>query len=201
MRVRRRRSEQWEGGGGATEKHLEFARRQHDLAGCPRVEFGAAQPLLDRLVERRDELATWQGELYLEGHRGTLTTQAHIKKKNRELELLLRQVEMLYACRPAQEYPSAELLDCWRAVLVNQFHDVIPGSSIGQVYRDTARDHAGVEQTLHALITRVLQADRESGKGVTAVNLLSHDIDAVVSLPTALAGAASVTLSDGQHCP
>ena len=174
-----------DGGGGPTETHIELGQRQQDLAGVPKVETGPAQPMLDRLQEQNEELPEWSGELYLELHRGTLTTQAANKRSNRKLELFLRRIEMLWSTRPAGAYPGEELLECWRALLTNQFHDILPGSSIGWVYEDTARDYGKIRETLEALEKRFLASagSEEEENAVTLVNVLSHRWEGVVRLP------------------
>ncbi len=130
-----------DGGGGPTEEIIETGLRQKDLEGCPQVEFGNAQEMLDRLAQKKDELPTWIGELYLEIHRGTLTTQAYNKKMNRFLELKLRELEVLYSALPFQHYPSETFDKMWKKLLINQFHDIIPGSSITPVYEDSRKDY------------------------------------------------------------
>ena len=190
-----------DGGGGPTETHIELGQRQRDLAGVPRVESGPAQPMLDRLREKSDELAEWSGELYLELHRGTLTTQAKTKRSNRKLELYLRRLEMLWSTCPAASYPDEELLECWKTLLTDQFHDILPGSSIGWVYEDTARDYAEIRSTLEALEKRFIAAAGETSDdtAMTLVNVLSHDCNQLIRLPDHAEGA--LRLTDDTECP
>jgi alpha-mannosidase len=124
-----------DGGGGPKAEHIEMGRRQADLEGSPRVRFGPACDFLRRLEKYRDRLPVWAGELYLELHRGTLTTQARVKQGNRKLEHRLRAVEMLWSCLPLEHYPQDQIDAIWKTVLLNQFHDIILGSSITEVYR------------------------------------------------------------------
>ncbi len=140
-----------DGGGGPTAEQIEAGLLQRDMAGVPSVRLGAAQAMFDRLHERRDELKEWRGELYLELHRGTYTTQAANKRSNRLAELQLRRIEMLFAGLPPAAYPAAELDRAWKTVLKLQFHDIIPGSSIGAVYEDSRKDYAEVFAALDAL--------------------------------------------------
>lgn len=138
-----------DGGGGPTERHLEFLRRGRLAPQYPEVASGkkALDFFKDARARSRD-LATWVGELYLEFHRGTYTTQAANKKSNRECEFLLRDAEWL-ACFTEgfpSKYPAAELEEAWKLVLLNQFHDIIPGSSVNEVYKDSAIDYAQVER-------------------------------------------------------
>lgn len=140
-----------DGGGGPSEEHIEFGLRQRDLAGCPRIEFGSAQSELDRLSEYSAQLSTWDGPLYLERHRGTLTTHALMKRRNRQLENRLRELELRFAARPAGEYPREKLRECWQRLLTNQFHDILPGSSITCVYEDAHQDYDQIAMELDAL--------------------------------------------------
>jgi len=178
-----------DGGGGATAEIIETGLRQADLEGSPRVRFGAAQEMLDRLGAQKPLLERWTGELYLELHRGTLTTQAQTKFMNRWCEHKLREVEMLYTLLPAADYPAAELDGLWKTVLRNQFHDILPGSSIRRVYETTQREHAEVQAALTALATRagerLFPPEPES---LTLVNTLSTPFTRPTPLPAAWAG-------------
>lgn len=178
-----------DGGGGATEEIIETGLRQADLEGGPRVHFGAAQEMLDRLGAKKPLLERWTGELYLELHRGTLTTQAKTKFMNRWCEHKLREVEMLYTLLPAADYPAAEMDGLWKTVLRNQFHDILPGSSIRRVYETTQREHAEVQAALTALTVRagerLFPPDPES---LTLVNTLSTPFTRPSPLPAAWAG-------------
>jgi alpha-mannosidase len=182
-----------DGGGGPKEEYIEMGLRQRDLEGSPRVCFGPAQSMLDRLGKERDKLETWVGELYLELHRGTLTTQAKNKKMNRRLESRLRQTEFMFSCLPLKEYPGEELDSLWKKLLINQFHDIIPGSSIHMVYEDSLRDYAEMESSLDSLIRRAagsLFAPREDS--ITLVNTLSYPFSKPVMLPLSWAGCNAV---------
>ncbi len=123
-----------DGGGGPKEEYVERALRLHNLNGCPRFHFGFAQPVLEKMAAYRSDLDTWCGELYFEFHRATLTTQAAIKRWNRRAEEALRAAEAVCAAAGADGYPAAAFDALWKAVLINQFHDIIPGSSIHRVY-------------------------------------------------------------------
>jgi len=130
-----------DGGGGPKEENIELGRRMKDLESAPRVRFASAREFFHGLEQYRDKLATWSGDLYLELHRGTFTTQAQVKKSNRRLEHKLRSLEMLLSCLPTGEYPIRELDAIWKKLLLNQFHDIIPGSSITKVYEVTHAEH------------------------------------------------------------
>jgi alpha-mannosidase len=130
-----------DGGGGPKEENIELGRRMKDLEGAPRVRFAPAREFFRWLEPYRDQLPVWVGDLYLELHRGTFTTQAQVKKANRRLEHKLRGLEMLLSCLPAADYPALDLDAIWKKVLLNQFHDIIPGSSITKVYEVTHIEH------------------------------------------------------------
>ncbi len=140
-----------DGGGGASDKHIEFGMRQRDLAGCPQVLFGSAQSQLERLSDYADRVATWDGPLYLERHQGTLTTQARMKLRNRRIEQRLGELELRFAARSPRDYPRDSLRQCWHTLMTNQFHDILPGSSITRVYEDAHRDYDEVDRLLDEL--------------------------------------------------
>lgn len=143
-----------DGGGGVNREHLEMRRRLDKLPGLPKVKTGRADEYFDRLhdtVEVSDQYVhTWDGELYLEYHRGTYTSQAYNKKMNRRLELLYREAEFLQSLKAVQlhswdTYASEQLYEGWTTILRNQFHDIIPGSSIAEVYEDSRKEYAQAE--------------------------------------------------------
>ncbi len=114
-------------------------------------------PYFDRLVERMNRepeaFPSWVGELYLEYHRGTLTSVAKNKRNNRLAERKLHDLELLATLAAAQghDYPAAQLERLWKTVLLNQFHDILPGTSIGFVYEDSDRDYAAFFEEAEAL--------------------------------------------------
>lgn len=150
-----------DGGGGPTERHLELLRRGRLAPNYPEVAGGkrAIDFFREAKAKSRD-LATWTGELYLELHRGTYTTQAANKKGNRVSEFLLRDAELLSCFAPEfpKSYPQEELEQAWKLVLLNQFHDIIPGSSVREVYEDSAKDYAAVAEVGNRIIEQKLQA-------------------------------------------
>jgi alpha-mannosidase len=192
-----------DGGGGPTQEQVERGLRMRDLAGCPRLCFGKAQDALDRLQAHARELAVWNGELYLELHRGTLTTQARNKRLNRLVELHFRRTEMLWSCLPPSRYPQAELEQLWKTFLTNQFHDIIPGSSIREVYETSRREHEEVLAALDKLDERAVKLLRGSASRktptVTVFNPLSHAFRGAFQLP-GVKGTALKT-ADGQLLP
>lgn len=140
-----------DGGGGPTREMLENGKRMREgIEGCPKVEPEFARTFFDDLAETvkdNPRLPKWFGELYLQFHRGTLTSQARNKRYNRKTELLMHDCETL--CTMAKvlcgkDYPAEELLADWKLILLNQFHDIIPGSSIAPVYEDSKREYEQV---------------------------------------------------------
>ncbi len=124
-----------DGGGGPSRLHIERARRLSDCEGMPRVKMGTVREFFERMTRKSASLLPlWTGELYLEFHRGTLTTQAVMKKLNRRLELLLRDLEF-FAVLSGQDIRQ-QLNSIWKDTLLNQFHDILPGSSVNRVYRE-----------------------------------------------------------------
>ena len=132
-----------DGGGGPTEEQLERLQTMQQLPGSfPHVRVGRNDAYFQDLYERvweHPQLPTWVGELYLEYHRGTYTSQAHIKQANRRAEFWLREGEWLQSWASLYGMPERQekLNRGWRNVLLNQFHDVLPGSSIREVYEET----------------------------------------------------------------
>lgn len=175
-----------DGGGGPQANHIERGLRQADLEGVPRLRFGRAEALFERLAAHADELPVWSGELYLELHRGTLTTQSRTKRGNRLLEQTLRETEYLLACGNLDDYPRETLDAVWKTLLINQFHDIIPGSSIHMVYEVTEKQHAECLATC-----RALQAE-------AAERLFTKDPSCLVLVNTLNTRfTQSVTLPDG----
>ncbi len=189
-----------DGGCGPKEEHVERALRMKDLEGCPKVRFGRADDLFERLLAKSDELEVWDGELYLERHRGTLTTQARSKKYNRVLERKLREVEFLYSALPLSEYPAAELDALWKTLLLNQFHDILPGSSIKKVHETSEQEYADSIAECDRLVAEVSAYLENDGKSLTLVNSLSTAFHGPVELPPSWHGMA-LTNADGEKVP
>lgn len=136
-----------DGGGGASPSMLESLTRMNDCHALPKVQFSSPVCFFEQLelVAAQGKLPRWVGELYFELHRGTFTTQADVKKNNRLCELLLCQVEVLSLVAEVMggqfKYPYDQLDNCWKRVLKNAFHDTLPGSCIGMVYKETKIDY------------------------------------------------------------
>ncbi|TMS05957.1 Alpha-mannosidase 2C1 [Larimichthys crocea] len=132
-----------DGGGGPTQLMLDRLHRMQDTDGLPKVQMSSPEKLFSQLQADSALLCTWTGELFLELHNGTYTTQAQIKRGNRQCETLLHDIEIassLALCRDRTfQYPVEKLQELWRLLLLNQFHDVIPGSCIEMVVEDALR--------------------------------------------------------------
>jgi alpha-mannosidase len=163
-----------DGGGGPTREMLERARRTADLAGSPQVRVETPEAFFVAAEEEyADRAPVWTGELYLEIHRGTYTSQAAMKDGNRRCEHLLREAELwsaTAAVRGLLDYPYGELRSAWETVLLHQFHDILPGSSIAWVHREARATYARVIGDLEAIVTRALDALSADGDGPIAFN-------------------------------
>ncbi len=144
-----------DGGGGPGVEHLEAANRVKNLAGlCPSKQAWA-EPMLLRLKEACwDKVPVWAGELYLERHQGTFTTSARNKKYNRLMENTLHDLEL--CCVLTGDTPKEELDAIWKEVLLYQFHDILPGSSIQRVYTESQERYAILHNRVEALISERL---------------------------------------------
>ena len=146
-----------DGGGGPTREMIETILRARDLQGLPRTAMRSSDEFFEALESEPGERPTILGELYFEYHRGTYTTQARTKRGNRRCEIALHDAEFL-AAAVGGEYPRAELDRLWKLLLLNQFHDILPGSSIRLVYEDAERDLAKVETGAKAIADAALGA-------------------------------------------
>ena len=158
-----------DGGGGPTAEHLELARRgAKGIPGSPEVKIDFAGNYLKRLeakINGNPDLPAWQGELFLERHLGTLTTMANNKRNNRKCEFLMENAELLSTLAKqlfGDEFPKAELHNAWEMILTNQFHDIIPGSSIKAVYDQSEKDYAAIRATGEGIIERVMDKIADS---------------------------------------
>ncbi len=179
-----------DGGGGPTEEMLERAARVADLDGVPRVEMASVRDFLDQLEGEGDGLASWVGELYLELHRGTYTSQARTKAGNRRGEVALYEAELWSTVAGTGGEPATQraLDEAWKTLLFNQFHDILPGSSINWVAREAEEDHAKVlamagEMARGARGQLAATVDVSwASRPVMVTNSTSHDRREVVAL-------------------
>ena len=173
-----------DGGGGPKPENIELGRRMANLESTPKVKFDTAKNFFNRLNNYKDQVDTWVGELYLELHRGTLTTHALVKKQNRKLENKLRVVEMLWSCISLEKYPTHELDKLWKKLLINQFHDIIPGSSINLVYQSTHKEYIEIHNGCDILIQEASKELFEDSKdSFVLVNTLSYPWTGTIDIP------------------
>src|SRR5579875_1118975 len=201
-----------DGGGGATEEQLERLQLMADLPNFPRVRAGRAGDYFTELYQRvwdDPHLPRWVGELYLEYHRGTYTSQARTKQHNRRAELYYRETELLNAWASLYGMPSRQeqLNQGWRLILLNQFHDVLPGSSIHEVYEDTERIYAEIQalarQVHDEALTILAQHITAYEQDLVLLNTLTWSRNDPVQIPAHLvpqpAEAQPATDWDGNH--
>ncbi|MEO2258672.1 glycoside hydrolase family 38 C-terminal domain-containing protein [Paenibacillus amylolyticus] len=170
-----------DGGGGPGEEHLERLEREKNLLGLAPVVQEPSWKFFERLNEERERFQTWRGELYLEKHQGTLTSQARSKWYNRKMEKALRELEFaaVLAARMGKSYPAETLETIWKEVLLYQFHDILPGSSIKRVYDESLiRYEALLQQTegmiteTYSYITDYISSQEESSNSTVVFNSL-----------------------------
>jgi alpha-mannosidase len=189
-----------DGGGGPCRDHIEYILREKDLEGMPKVEMTSPSVMFADLEKAGGPADTWEGELYFSAHRGTYTSQAAVKKNNRRGELALREAEAwgaIAACR-GYTYPLLSMDGLWKTLLLHQFHDILPGSSIARVYQEALAAHEKLIRSAEE-ITASAQSFLTSGKGVTVFNSLSWERTGLVRLPDEFGGGASYL--DGTAVP
>ncbi|TCL68567.1 alpha-mannosidase [Hydrogenispora ethanolica] len=175
-----------DGGGGPVREHLEYARRMRDLEGVPRLRYCHPNEFFEDLAEKGLPENHYVGELYFQAHRGTYTSQAKTKRGNRRAEFALREAELwgaaAHGCQ-GSAYPRAELERLWQKVLFNQFHDILPGTSIQRVHQEAEADYEAVLEKLAVLKNSAVSALIEPGPGLTVFNSLSWERRELVALP------------------
>ena len=139
-----------DGGSGCTEEMIEMMKRFDKLSVMPKCEHTSGKDFLEKNLKDNKNLQIWDGELYLEMHRGTFTTKSLIKRANRRLEEKFRTAEMLSVLR--KEDNREEITDLYKKFLINQFHDILPGSHIHPVYEDAMKDYSEIEAGLDEII-------------------------------------------------
>lgn len=160
-----------DGGSGCTEEMLEMMNRFDKLSIMPKCTHMGGAEFLEKNLKDNDNLDLWDGELYLEMHRGTFTTKSNLKRANRRLENKLRTAEMLSVLR--NENITAEITELYKRFLINQFHDILPGSHINPVYKDAMADYEQIESRLDEII----------GTGSKYFNTLNFTRDALTFVP------------------
>ncbi|MFF1571633.1 alpha-mannosidase [Leifsonia sp. NPDC058292] len=175
-----------DGGGGPTREMLAAAQRTASLEGSPTVRLASPSEFFAAASAEFDPAPVWAGELYLEFHRGTYTSQARTKQGNRRSEHLLHEAELwatTAAVRTGAEYPADALREAWHTVLLQQFHDILPGSSIGWVHDQAVENYTAVARSLETLIASSFEAlrgrDGAADSVATTFNASPFAIDGV----------------------
>jgi len=182
-----------DGGGGPTREMLAAAARTRSLEGSPTVQIQSPTAFFDQAKAEYPTPPVWSGELYLEFHRGTYTSQARTKRGNRRSEHLLREAELWATAatlRTGAAYPYAELTEAWHTVLLQQFHDILPGSSIAWVYQVAEEHYARVAIVLEKIIADSLAALAGQGDVALLANAGPYSSGGVQALGASAAGAA-----------
>ncbi|RYP56547.1 hypothetical protein DL771_011866 [Monosporascus sp. 5C6A] len=187
-----------DGGGGPTWQHIEKLRRcrgvSDQIGRLPRVHMGnTVDDFFDKLEEKGSSLVTWYGELYFELHRGTYTTQANNKLNNRKSETIMRDLELLATIASLKyksyKYPKADFDKMWEGILLCQFHDCLPGSSIEMCYDDSDELYAEIFKTGKRIADEIYELFGVSEVGVNnlkeaSMNSLSSNGQEIVALNT-----------------
>lgn len=160
-----------DGGSGCTEEMIELMQRFDKLSVMPKCEHMGGAEFLEKNLKDNKNLEFWDGELYLEMHRGTFTTKSNLKQKNRQLEFKFRTAEMISVLRGDDNRDT--LIALYKKFLVNQFHDILPGSHIHPVYEDAMADYAEIETALDEII----------GTGSKYFNTLNFERNSLTFVP------------------
>lgn len=160
-----------DGGSGCTEEMIEMMHRFEKLSVMPKCTHMGGAEFLEKNLKDNKNLEMWDGELYLEMHRGTFTTKSEMKRANRRLENKFRNAEMLSVLRG--EDNRERITDLYKKLLINQFHDILPGSHIHPVYEDAMADYKELETELDKII----------GTGSKYFNTLNFKRDALTFVP------------------
>lgn len=186
-----------DGGGGPTKEMLDAYEYIRDVPGLPKVEMKFIEQYAQDIIEnlQEEKIPIWDGEMYFEYHRGTYTSQANIKKKNRFNEVLYHDAEQICAWgeiyRKDTTYPAKDLKKGWEMICLNQFHDIIPGSGIRQVYEDAEASYLEIEkigqQALEQAMTRTLSNINGETEGMVVFQTLPWERNAIAEL-------------DGEYC-
>jgi alpha-mannosidase len=184
-----------DGGGGPTREMIAAARRTADLEGSPRVRLGSPEQFFRTAEAEYVNPPIWSGELYLEYHRGAYSAQARTKRGNRRSEHLLRAAELwatMAAVRTGADYPADRLRRIWQTVLLQQFHDILPGTSIAWVHQEAERNYARIERELTEIVDTALGALAGEGDLELTANAAPVALYGVPALGAAVAREAEM---------
>lgn len=201
-----------DGGGGSTREMVETGlRMEKGIIGAPKVRMETATKYFEELKTRcgdSKDLPTWVGELYLEYHRGTYTSMARNKRSNRKCELLWQDVEFfsVLAKEIGLPYDAEQIYNSWETILLNQFHDILPGSSIHEVYEVTKAEYTDLETRGANIISEKLSALANATTAkkddLVVFNSLSFDReDTVIVTDDEFSSATAFIDSNGNHLP
>ncbi|MCB7321304.1 alpha-mannosidase [Lacrimispora sp. 210928-DFI.3.58] len=187
-----------DGGGGVTKEMLESVTRLDKVPMMPKIEIGTVKQYFEEL-DKEKEYPVWSGELYFEKHRGTYTTAAKNKRNNRKSEFLYRNAEIMSVFQYLKngQFVGADLEKGWKLILLNQFHDILPGTCIGEVYEMCDRQYEEIRQIGENSISQNIEKMVFGEGAVTVYNTLSWSRDQVVSV--AGKGYKAVKDSDGVY--
>ncbi len=181
-----------DGGGGPTQGHLEnHDRLKHGFPSMPNTKMEFAGDYLERVKQRTEnhpKMPRWAGELYLEFHRGTYTSNAINKRYNRKCEFLYQNTELFSEINRLlnkKAYPQEKINEGWECILLNQFHDIIPGSSIAQVYEESTRQYKAITETGENMLNSAkadIAANIATDGGIAVFNPLSYNHSGVVDV-------------------
>ena len=184
-----------DGGGGPTTEMLENLEIINNFPGLPKVKHSSVKDFFGSIddVQNSRMLPVWNGELYLEYHRGTYTTQANMKKNNRRSEFLIHDVEFLasYASMLDADYvyPKEEINKTWQAICLHQFHDILPGSSIGEVYKEADEAFTSLKENLNHLKQQALAViSNHFSADMLFINPTPTSINDLVQIPNSVNG-------------
>lgn len=193
-----------DGGGGPTRDMVAAAHRTADLEGSPRVQLTSPRAFFTDAQAEYADAPVWSGEMYLELHRATYTSQARTKWGNRRGEHALREAELWAATAAARglaDYPYDELESLWQLLLLHQFHDILPGSSIAWVHQDAEHNHAALLERAEAIVASSLAALTGNGEREVVANAAPHARGGVAALgasPASVAGQSVSALPEGE---
>lgn len=190
-----------DGGGGPARDYLEYAKREKDLEGCPKVKQANPITFFKDMEAEGGPKHTYTGELYFSAHRGTYTSQAMVKQNNRRCELSMRELELwsTLAALKGKAYPAEAVERLWKEVLLHQFHDILPGSSIARVYQEAEKAFHAILDESHELTEKALQSLTEGENGITVGNSLGFAYETVLELPESFAAGAKT--KEGKEIP
>lgn len=163
-----------DGGSGCTEEMIELMHRFDKISVMPKCTPMRADEFLEKNLKGNTSLSVWDGELYLEMHRGTFTTKSDLKRANRRLEFKFRDAELLSVLRGC--YDTQKFTSLYKKLLVNQFHDILPGSHIHPVFEDAMADYCAIESALDAVLN-------SAGNGARYFNTLNFERSALTFVP------------------